>query len=184
MQIAACSIPSSNDIYIYALLVKTLIYPIIAFKDFSLDTNYPAKIKVLFLYVGATSADVYAHKNRNVVYSVCCYKGWSVIVEDEGKKKVYQRRRYLALRKIDVIAATVVLQIQRSEIATEPWLNAKDITPSFIMLTMPPRSAGPLKLRERIIAWNKQGYPSNSHIFIVRNRAIFRKRSRLWYRDN
>lgn len=30
---------------------------------------------------------------------------------------------------------------------TALWLNAKDITPSFIMLTMPPRLAAPLKLR-------------------------------------
>lgn len=46
----------------------------IAFKDFS-GHKLPAKIKALFLYIGATSAGVYAHKNRNVVYSVCCYKG-------------------------------------------------------------------------------------------------------------
>lgn len=33
------------------------------------------------------------------------------------KRKVYQRRRYLALRKIDVIAAAAVLQVQRPEMA-------------------------------------------------------------------
>lgn len=86
-------------VFITPIIRKTLIYPMIAFKDFCEHKLYlspsplppPRQDKsthYFYIHRRATSArGMYAHKNRNVVYSVCCYKGWSVIVEDERKKE-------------------------------------------------------------------------------------------------